>query len=349
MPDTTLRRRRTRGALAAVAVAGLLGTSVYLTGELNEARTPPPPPDMADTGATRTSHRGPTYERLRDPDRTVVRDGDGAVVASFTDGARTAVLAGPVRTFAEPRFTRAKVVTDRWVRLLPQPWKQGAEKERWFTDWFAAERTSTGPDVMAFAQEYLHAAKVRKDARGVAFAGDAGFGPVNPDPNGDKRLEESDFYDYLGIPYTFRDGTAVRPDKARHRAVDCSGFMRLVLGYRARFPLAPSDDEGDGLPRTSDGMARSEVGVDVLALTGRRPGSLGKLQPGDLVFFEIDARTGPRLDHVGMYMGLDTDGKPRFVSSREEADGPTFGDLGGTARLDGDGFYAKGLRSAKRL
>ncbi|AJF63793.1 C40 family peptidase [Streptomyces vietnamensis] len=349
MPDTTRHKRRMRGALAAVAAALLLGASVYLTGELRKDRAVPSPPVVADKATARASDSALTYERLSDPNRTVARGGDGSVVASFTDGARTAVLAGPVRTFTEARFTKAKVVTDRWVRLLPRPWTAGAEKARWFTVWFDAERTSTEPDLMAFAHEYLYGAKLKKDAQGAAYAGDASFGPVNPDPTGDKRLEESDFYDYLGIPYTFRDGTTVQPDKSRYRALDCSGYMRLILGYRARFPLAPSDTAGDGLPRTSNAMARSKVGVDILALTGQRPRSLGKLQPGDLVFFEIDARTGPRLDHVGMYMGLDTDGKPRFVSSREEADGPTFGDLGGTARLDGNGFYASGLRSAKRL
>lgn len=67
------------------------------------------------------------------------------------------------------------------------------------------------------------------------------------------------------------------------------------------------------------------------------------------MFFEIDPRTGDRLDHVGMYMGLDAEGYPRFISSREEANGPTFGDKRGDARLDGNGYYAKGLRSAKRL
>lgn len=73
------------------------------------------------------------------------------------------------------------------------------------------------------------------------------------------------------------------------------------------------------------------------------------LQPGDLVFFKLDARTNQRLDHVGMYMGHDTDGHMIFVSSREEVNGPTIGDKGGTSRLDGNGYYASTLRSAKRL
>ena len=50
-----------------------------------------------------------------------------------------------------------------------------------------------------------------------------------------------------------------------------------------------------------------------------------------------------------MYMGHDTEGHMIFVSSREEVNGPTIGDKGGTSRLDGNGYYAKTLRSAKRL
>jgi hypothetical protein len=65
-----------------------------------------------------------------------VRDGDGEVAAIFTDGARTAVLTGRSRTFAEPRTTAAKVVTDNWVRLLPRAWSKGAERSAWFRTWF---------------------------------------------------------------------------------------------------------------------------------------------------------------------------------------------------------------------
>lgn len=63
----------------------------------------------------------------------------------------------------------------------------------------------------------------------------------------------------------------------------------------------------------------------------------------------LDQRTKERLDHVGMYVGHDTDGHKIFISSREEANGPTIGDKGGTSRLDGNGYYAATLRSAKRL
>lgn len=67
------------------------------------------------------------------------------------------------------------------------------------------------------------------------------------------------------------------------------------------------------------------------------------------MFFKLDARTGDRLDHTGMYLGNDTEGHKVFISSREEANGPTIGDKGGASRLDGNGYYAAALRSAKRL
>lgn len=50
-----------------------------------------------------------------------------------------------------------------------------------------------------------------------------------------------------------------------------------------------------------------------------------------------------------MVLGYDTEGHLIFVSSREEVNGPTIGDIGGVSRLDGNGYYAKTLRSAKRL
>jgi cell wall-associated NlpC family hydrolase len=358
MRDRSGTGRRTR-SLASVATAlGLLGASVYLTVELKEEKASPValPAVAAGDGAAKqqaSSADGEfVYERLSNPARTVARAEDGSVAATFTDGARTAVLAGPVRTFTEEEFTTAKVTTDRWVRLLPETWKKGAEQAEWFTTWFEEHRGSKKPDLLALSVEYLHGAEKKADERGIAYTGDADFGPLNPDVaarEADLRLEQSDFYDYLGMSYTFRDGTVLQPERMRHRDVDCSGYVRLVFGYRARYPLAPTDELGDGLPRTADAMARSDLGVPVLELTGERPSSLGRLQPGDLVFFEVDARTGPRLDHIGIYMGLDTDGHPRFISSRAEANGPTFGDKGGDARLDGDGYYAEGLRSARRL
>ncbi|MDJ0383555.1 NlpC/P60 family protein [Streptomyces sp. G-G2] len=353
--------RRARPLLHAVVVTSLLAASAYFTyalrqEEQNQAPAVPRVTDQAAKGNASGGQDGTQkWERLKNPQRSVLRSGDGAVLATFTDGARTATLTGKSRTFTESHTTQTQVVTDAWVRLLPEPWRSGAEREQWFQAWFKKYYGSEEDDVFAIAFQYGDKAPVKKDAAGVQYAGDAAFGPINPSGSAgnDLRLEQSDFYDYLGIPYTFRDGTTEQPEKPKFRAMDCSGFIRTVFGYRGRFPLAATDAGGSGLPRTANGIARSKTGVDVLPLKGvaakDRPASIDVLQPGDLVFFKLDTRTGDRLDHTGMYLGNDTDGHKIFISSREEANGPTIGDKGGASRLDGSGYYAATLRSAKRL
>ncbi|MBT2364092.1 C40 family peptidase [Streptomyces sp. ISL-10] len=353
--------KKKRPAVHAAVVLGLLASSAYLTVELRKDEQAKAPAVQAVTDTplleSSTGQKGgkQTWERLKNPERSVLLGEGGQVLATFTDDARTATLKGPSRIFTEAANTKSRVVTEDWVRLMPEPWRKGAEKEQWFKDWFKEFYGSEEDDVFATAFQYVEGAPVKKDDEGIAYTGDASFGPLNPNGSegNDLRKEASDFYDYLGIPYTFRDGTSMQPETERARAVDCSGFMRLVWGYRARYPLAASDRVGDGLPRTADGMARSDIGAEVIPLKGLgasdRPTALGVLQPGDLVFFDLDTRTKKRLDHIGIYLGHDTDGHMMFVSSREEANGPTIGDKGGTSRLDGNGFYATTLRSAKRL
>ncbi|MEU4728917.1 NlpC/P60 family protein [Streptomyces sp. NPDC023588] len=351
--------RRNSPVLHVAVVALLVAASAYFTYELRREEQAKAPEvlvvtDRAQKGGGNQSG-AQKWDRLKNPERSVLRSADGAVLATFTDGARTASLTGKSRTFTEPATTQARVVTDNWVRLLPESWRNGAEREQWFQDWFKKYYGSEEDDLFAIAFQYGDQAPAKKDAAGVQYAGDAAFGPLNPNgsPGNDLRLEQSDFYDYLGIPYTFRNGTVEQPEKNKRGALDCSGFIRTVFGYRSRFPLMASDTGGNGLPRTANGMARSKTGVDILPLKGigpqDRPASVDVLQPGDLVFFKLDARSGDRLDHAGMYLGNDTDGHKIFISSREEANGPTIGDKGGASRLDGNGYYAAALRSAKRL
>lgn len=356
-------KKKSRPLLSGLAVLGLVAASGYLTLELRE-REERGVTEVRNVGVLDGAGKqagadrqktGQRWSRLDNPARSVLRGADGQVVAVLTDGTRTAKLTGPARTFAEPASTASKVSTTDWVRIMPEPWTKGAEKEKWFKDWYAEYAGSEEDDVFAFAFQYVAGASQRKDAKGLAIAGDANFGPLNTTgaEGGDLRLEQSDFYDYLGTPYPFRDGTVGTPETLRARSLDCSGYMRMVFGYRARYPLMSSDKSGDGLPRTANGMARSRQGVDVLPLTGvtaqHRSTAVDQLQPGDLVFFKLDGRTGQRLDHVGMVLGHDTEGHLIFVSSREEVNGPTIGDIGGVSRLDGNGYYAKALRSAKRL
>ncbi|MGW7439585.1 NlpC/P60 family protein [Streptomyces sp. NPDC054849] len=358
---TAKSKSRTRSALHAALVLALLAGSAYLTYELRaEEQAKAPAVQVVDdkniaAGADAGEAGAQKWERLQSPDRSVMRDGTGQVLATFTDGARTATLTGPSRTFTEPANTTTRVVTENWVRLMPEPWKPGAENQQWFGEWFKKYFGSQEDDIFAMAFQYGDQAPVKKDAQGTSYAGDASFGPLNPtgSAGNDLRLEQSDFYDYLGTPYTFRNGTKKQAQTARYRSMDCSGFIRTVFGYRARYPLLPDDKPGSGLLRTANGMARAALGTDVLPLKGvgpqDRPVNIDVIQPGDLLFFKLDARTKDRLDHTGIYLGTDTDGHKIFISSREEANGPTIGDKGGTSRLDGNGYYATTLRSAKRL
>ncbi|MEU5159051.1 NlpC/P60 family protein [Streptomyces sp. NPDC020875] len=357
-------KKKSRTVLHGLVLVGLIATSGYLTVELRQDHRPDAPEirtvgvltgEGAKTAPSRAATGEEKWTRMASPARSVLRGADGTVKAVLTDGARTAKLTGPARTFREPASTASQVSTTDWVRIMPEPWSEGAEQERWFKDWYTEHAGSTKDDLFAFAFQYVADAPRRTDAKGLAVAGDANFGPLNTTgkENGDLRLEQSDFYDYLGTPYTFRDGRIGSPESMRARSLDCSGYIRMVLGYRARYPLMSSDTTGDGLPRTANGMARSSQGTDVLPLAGvaaqHRPTAIDELQPGDLVFFKLDQRTGERLDHVGIVLGHDTEGHLIFISSREEINGPTIGDVGGVSRLDGNGYYAKTLRSAKRL
>ncbi|SDE00185.1 NlpC/P60 family protein [Actinokineospora iranica] len=286
-----------------------------------------------------------TYERLTEPDRTVVRTVAGAVVATFTDGARTAVVTGPRRVFAEPEFTAAQVSTTAWVRLLPGPWHAGDERAEWFGPWLVEARDPAKPDIFAIATEYQHGAPVERDPRGVRFRGDAAFGPVAPSGTG--RLEQSDFIDYLGVSWKFGDGVTRKPKPRHYGATDCSGFIRLVFGYRSGYPLLSGNTPGPGLPRRAYAIAEFGPGVALVPDTGARVTDYAALQPGDLLFFHLEG--DEQIDHVALYLGIDTAGRHRFMSSRERANGPTMGDLGGTSLLDDNGNYSRSWRAARRV
>jgi cell wall-associated NlpC family hydrolase len=288
------------------------------------------------------------FQRLSDPDRTVMTDADGKVLAVMTDGARTVHLVGPPRVFAEPRFTDATVTTEFWVRLAPREWRAGAESEDWFVEWVDQALRDRSPDVLAVAMEYTYGAPPRTDGDGMQFAGDASFGPLSPD-DPDGRAENSDFYDYLGVPWQFPDGIRERPDPAHVRSLDCSGFLRMVYGYRLGYPLLGGNEPGPGLPRRAYAMAASGPGVQLMPNTGKRPRDLDMLLPGDLLFLNAGPTTGAHIEHSGIYLGVDDRGHLRFVSSRSQANGPTMGDLAGESILDGTGYWATRLRTARRI
>jgi hypothetical protein len=277
------------------------------------------------------------FERLADPARTVVTTAAGAVLATLTDGSRTVVLAGKARTFREPGTTKATVTSTAWVRLVPQPWAAGAERAAWFEPWLAGAADSGEPDVLAVALQYVGGAPSLQDNATLRIAGDAKFG------------EDADFDRYLGVGWQFPDGAHDKADPRRAGALDSAGFVRMVYGYRERYPLQGKNIADDGIPRSATAMAELGPGARIVPDTGQRAADYSRLQPGDLLFFASAPKPGSPVSQVGIYLGIDNDGHRRVLSSRKSADGPTFGDDGGASIIDGAGTYARGFRAAKRL
>lgn len=282
---------------------------------------------------------GYRLSRLTSPGRTVVRASTGAWLATLTDGSRTVTLVGPERTFSEAS-TPERVATRTWVRLLRTPFA-GTVDVAWLTEALA----DGSPDVLAIAMQYVDGAPPMVSEQGLRYRGNASYGPLLA--NGD-RAAGSDFNDYLGVTWTYPDRSSDAPDTTAYGSLDCSGFVRMVFGYRAGLPLSLRPD-GRSLPRRAFEQLASAPGQVILPNTGVAPPDRSLLQPGDLVFFNASPEDGPRIDHVGIYLGRDTGGHERFISSRKGADGPTLGDIRGRSILDGTGLYASAFRAARRM
>jgi len=279
--------------------------------------------------------------RELDPPRTIVERPCGTARAVLTDGARTAVIEGSERLFGEASAASA-VRTRGWVRLLPTAF--GGSLDAALEAWLEAALADQRPDVLAVAMQYLEGAPAVVE-NGVQIAGDAAYGPLS---DLGTRVEGADFNDYLGLRWTFPDGTADRPKPEMLHSLDCSGYMRMLWGYRGGLPLAVAQSNA-ALSRRAVQMATSTFGVTIIA-DGEGAGALlGRLQVGDLVFFDADPLDGPAVDHVGMALGRDEAGHLRFISSRKGPNGPTLGDLHGASILDGAGLYARAFRSSRRL
>ncbi|MFO8100076.1 MAG: NlpC/P60 family protein [Salinibacter sp.] len=98
-------------------------------------------------------------------------------------------------------------------------------------------------------------------------------------PTGAPRLEATERYAHvLHAAAEEWDGTPHQWGGTSEDGVDCSGLVQTI--YR--------DSLDQSLPRTT--AEQSQIGASV---------SPDDLQPGDLVFFRVDTRTGR---HVGMYL-----------------------------------------------
>jgi len=265
----------------------------------------------------------------------------GRRVALFTNGAQTVILSGPRRSFKDGPVT---VEHDVWVRLTPTGYA-GDHDEKWLTSALRANEDGK-PDVLAIAMQYLEGADAIR-ANGLVIAGSANYGPEGADGIPE---EGADFNDFLGIKWG-----SDQPEPDQIGCLDCSGYVRMIFGYRTHTPnaarvVALSSAIGpQQLPRRAYQMFAGAPGVLVTVRAGGQPPDVAKLKPGDLMFFKADAKDANEADHVGIFLGADADGGLRFVSSRKTANGPMFTDVGGASVLTGQGLYARSFVGARRI
>ncbi len=232
-----------------------------------------------------------------------------------------------------------------WVRLLDTPFAGTVDEA-----WLRARIADTTPDILASAMQYVNGAPPVVDPlqSNVQIAGNAQYGPLQADGS---RQEGADFNDYLGVPWQYGT-TTDNPEVSQFRCLDCSGFVRMVYGYKHGLPLTLTTFDGLAIPRVSSNIANSGPGV-VIAVNIGAPPSMSAMQPGDIVCFDADTLNPEeeegQIDHNGIYIGLDNNGKRRFASSRKTISGPTISDLGGPSLLDGTGLYARSLRLVRRF
>lgn len=326
-----------------LAVCLLVGSSLSgCGGEAAGQASPPQPSTTSTTG--RVSKPSELVFRPDGGGETSVYDANGQILAVLTAGARTVTFIGPERTFTEVGSTVVTVRTHTWVRLAPKPWTPEAAGEQWFRDFLRRYANSTDTDVLATVMQYMSGAPVLHDEAGTPYAGDAGFG-LNRDEDG---VDGADFNDYLGVTWTFPGGDVRRPDPKWYRKLDCSGYLRLVFGYRSGVRLLWSPEGTEGIPRTANAMATSGLGALVAAgrTPSEAPSSIDRLRPGDLVFFALRSQT--HVSHSGIYVGQDEKGRMRFMSSRPGPDGPTMGDSQTRGTLE-VGTFRERLRRVIRL
>lgn len=341
-----MNRRDAMFGLAGVVLTcgGVLATSRWwMPG--NDQRDGPRPVQVNGGQAVDELHKRFRFEQAGDPARTIVLDG-ARRVAELTSGARTVLVAGPARTFTEPQATAARIETTWWVRVAPAAYHPEQLRTAGFAAWLLAQIGNTGDDVLAAATQYITGAPERTDANGVRYAGDAGFGYLNEESIRDG----ADFYDFLGVPWTWQDGQVSRPSTRWNRQLDCSGYVRLIYGYRMGIEMFRGNGYVTGLPRTAYAISDHAPSVVVASPTDsdEAPTDLSRVRPGDLVFFALHAADPGLITHCGIVLGPDTAGGLRFVSARQRINGPTFGDVGGDGVID-SGYFGKRLRRAIRL
>lgn len=289
-------------------------------------------------------------QSLIEPDRLEVRDAENNWLATFTVGTYTVTLQGPERTFSEQDVS---VTHTTWVRTLPSPF-DGQLDVDWLAKALEANQQQV-PDILAIAMQYIQGAPALLDEKGLQIAGDADYGPEKEG----KRQEGADFNDYLGIFWDYQADALDDPEPDQFRCLDCSGFVRMVWGYRHNFPGSGYADaiplsrqiqpDTSTIPRRTWQIFVGAPGIVIVPNTGVQVTNFPKLEIGDLVFFDASEDDGSAIDHVGIFIGVDAANQHRFISSRKSINGPTLSDFRGKSVLEGTGLYAQAFRAVRRL
>lgn len=233
------------------------------------------------------------------------------------------------------------VMHSTWLRLLNEPFSGTVDET-----WLKTQLNTTDPDILTFSMQYLTNSPAIIDNDGLQIAGDAAYSELLPDGN---RQEGADFNDYLGIEWEYSRTSQRIAETSKLYCLDCSGFIRMVYGYRGGYPLGLSAST-TRLPRTSTNLAYNAPGILVASSESSAP-STAQLQIGDLVYFGVADRENAEslVAHIGIYLGVDPQGNQRFISSRRTLNGPTFADIGGASTLNGSGQYPDTFRAIRRL
>jgi cell wall-associated NlpC family hydrolase len=289
-----------------------------------------------------------TQVALSSPTRTEVRDSANNWLATYTNNSYTVKVKGPSRTFSEPVFTETNttqysVTTNVWQRVLKSKFT-GTVDEAQLENWLA----DSSPDTLALAMQYVYGAST-VNVGNIRMSDNAEYGAG----------AGADFNDYLGISWNYGTyGGTDSPETGEFGEMDCSGYVRMIFGYRQGMTLTLNTRPGVAIPRTSAEQCNTadSLGVTLVPNTGVKPSSsnYSKLTAGDLVCF--DATPDGTIDHIGMYLGQDSGGHYRFLSSRNSLLGPTMNDSGvssppcySPSTLDGCGWAPDGWRSAVRF
>ncbi|MFD3523880.1 hypothetical protein [Streptomyces sp. NPDC058653] len=276
------------------------------------------------------------------------RVGFRAIASTGSTGLPRTLQVDDLRVISGTWATAPTVTHDTWVRVLPEPfdgtWSGG------LADQIRSWAVDTTPDALAYAMMYITGAPAVTSPAlgGVQIAGQCNYGPLDADGS---PVEGGDFHDYMGLDWEFPNGETQSAGVGELGCMDCSGFVRMVYGFHMGIPMVRSDDfDGINLPRVTKDIGPSGPGVIVVQSTDAAP-ALTDLQVGDVPLFDADTSdpVAGQLDHNGIFLGVDSLGRYRFINSRKTPNGPTFGDLGGTSTLDGAGLYATSLRLIRRF